>query len=30
MVELKGRFRDDVAGLEKFAGRSFAGWHDYS
>ena len=30
MVELKGRFSDDVAGLEKFAGRSFDGWHDYS
>jgi hypothetical protein len=27
---LRGRFRDDVAELQKFAGREFAGWHDYS
>ena len=30
MATLKGRFRDDVAGLEAFAGRSFEGWNDYS
>ena len=27
---VRGRFGDDVAGLQKFAGREFAGWHDYS
>jgi hypothetical protein len=27
---LRGRFRDDVAGLQRFAGRQFAGWHDYT
>jgi hypothetical protein len=27
---LRGRFRDDVAQLQQFAGRQFAGWHDYS
>jgi hypothetical protein len=27
---LRGRFREDVAGLQRFAGRQFAGWHDYS
>jgi hypothetical protein len=27
---LRGQFTDDVAGLQKFAGREFAGWHDYS
>jgi hypothetical protein len=26
---MRGWFRDDVAGLEEFAGRSFAGWNDY-
>ncbi len=30
MATLKGRFREDVAGLEGFAGRSFDGWHDFS
>lgn len=30
MTTLKGRFKDDVASLQKFAGREFAGWHDYS
>jgi hypothetical protein len=30
MATLKGRFRDDVAGLKNFTGRSFEGWHDYS
>ena len=27
---LRGRFRDDTAQLQRFAGREFAGWHDYS
>jgi hypothetical protein len=27
---LRGRFTEDVAGLQKFAGREFPGWHDYS
>ena len=27
---LRGRFREDVAGLQQFAGREFTGWHDYS
>ena len=27
---VRGRFSSDVAGLQKFAGREFAGWHDYS
>jgi chromatin segregation and condensation protein Rec8/ScpA/Scc1 (kleisin family) len=27
---VRGRFSEDVAGLQKFAGREFAGWHDYS
>jgi hypothetical protein len=27
---LRETFRDDVARLEEFAGRRFAGWHDYS
>jgi len=27
---LRGRFRDDVPALQKFAGREFAGWNDYS
>ena len=27
---IRGRFGDDVAALQKFAGREFAGWHDYS
>jgi hypothetical protein len=26
---VRGRFRDDVAELQRFAGREFAGWHDY-
>jgi hypothetical protein len=26
---LRALFRDDVAGLQEFAGRRFAGWHDY-
>ena len=26
---LRGRFRDDVAGLEEFAGRTFDGWSEY-
>jgi len=30
MATLKDRFSGDVAGLEKFAGRSFANWHEYS
>ena len=30
MVTLKGRFREDVASLQEFAGRNFANWHDYS
>jgi hypothetical protein len=30
MVTLKGRFRDDVASLQDFAGRRFENWHDYS
>jgi hypothetical protein len=27
---LRGRFGTDVAALQEFAGREFAGWHDYS
>lgn len=27
---LRGHFTEDVAGLRKFAGREFPGWHDYS
>jgi hypothetical protein len=27
---VRSRFGEDVAGLQKFAGREFAGWHDYS
>jgi Sulfotransferase domain len=27
---LRGRFGSDVATLQEFAGREFAGWHDYS
>lgn len=27
---LRGRFTEDVAELQKFAGREFAGWNDYS
>ena len=27
---VRGRFGEDVAGLQRFAGREFAGWHDYS
>jgi hypothetical protein len=27
---LRGRFGEDVAALQEFAGRKFAGWHDYS
>jgi hypothetical protein len=27
---IRGRFTEDVAELQKFAGREFAGWHDYS
>ena len=27
---LRGHFGEDVAGLQKFAGREFAGWNDYS
>jgi hypothetical protein len=27
---LRGRFRDDVAALQRFAGREFSGWHDYT
>ncbi len=27
---LRGRFGEDVAALQRFAGRDFAGWHDYS
>jgi hypothetical protein len=27
---IRGRFSEDVAGLQKFAGREFTGWHDYS
>jgi hypothetical protein len=27
---IRGRFSEDVAGLQKFAGREFPGWHDYS
>lgn len=30
MATLKGRFREDVAALTKWAGREFDGWHDYS
>ena len=30
METLKGRFREDVAGLREWAGRDFDGWHDYS
>jgi Sulfotransferase domain len=27
---IRGRFGSDVAALQEFAGRTFAGWHDYS
>jgi hypothetical protein len=27
---IRGRFREDVAALQDFAGHEFAGWHDYS
>jgi hypothetical protein len=27
---LRGRFREDVAELQRFAGREMPGWHDYS
>jgi hypothetical protein len=27
---VRGRFGDEVAALQEFAGREFAGWHDYS
>lgn len=27
---IRSRFTEDVASLQKFAGREFAGWHDYS
>jgi hypothetical protein len=27
---LRGRFGKDVAALQEFAGREFAGWHEYS
>jgi hypothetical protein len=27
--KLRALFRDDVAGLQEFAGRRFAGWHEY-
>ncbi len=27
---LRGRFGEDVAALQRFAGREFAGWHEYS
>ena len=27
---VRGRFGEDVAALQKFAGREFPGWHDYS
>ena len=27
---LRGRFHEDTAHLQRFAGREFAGWHDYS
>ncbi len=30
MVTLKGRFRDDVAGLTAWVGHDFEGWYDYS
>jgi len=30
MVTLKGRFREDVTGLEGFVGHKFDGWNDYS
>ena len=30
MATLKGRFREDVAGLEGFVGHKFEGWNDYS
>jgi hypothetical protein len=26
---LRGRFREDVAALQRFAGREFPGWDDY-
>jgi hypothetical protein len=26
---IRGRFGEDVAGLQDFAGRKFAGWHEY-
>lgn len=27
---IRGRFGEDVASLQEFAGREFSGWHDYS
>jgi len=30
MATLKGRFKEDVAGLEGWTGRKFDGWHGYS
>jgi hypothetical protein len=27
---IRGRFGEDVAALQQFAGREFAGWHDYT
>ncbi len=30
MTTLKGRFREDVAGLERHVGHKFDGWNDYS
>ncbi|MDX6589946.1 MAG: hypothetical protein QOI84_1220, partial [Solirubrobacterales bacterium] len=27
---VRSRFGEDVAALQRFAGREFAGWHDYS
>jgi hypothetical protein len=28
--KIRSQFSEDVAGLQRFAGREFAGWHDYS
>jgi len=30
LADLRGRFAEEVPQLEKFAGRDFAGWNDYS
>jgi hypothetical protein len=27
---IRGRFGEEVAALQEFAGRRFEGWHDYS